>query len=192
RRLIEPGSLVPWMAYSPPPLSVSAAAPMGLLGLAPAITSGSEGLSCLTSAGGDHAGRSCLLVMKAVGHRVMAHRVDSLRGEVDISRQAGIHQSDANGTQRRDRIFRSDGRVAKDARRAQQIVVRLMPEAIDASRSTRAAWGVRSWPSVVTRRPLYGALDGANVTTQSPPAASRLGRNRCGCAVPRATRILPA
>src|SRR5215813_9497666 len=118
---IELGSLVPWIAYSPPPLSVSAAAPMGLLGLPPAITSGSEGLSCLTAAGGDHAGRSCLLVMKAVGHRVIAHRVDSLRGEVAISRQAGIHQSDANGTQRRDRIFRSDGRFAKDARRAQQI-----------------------------------------------------------------------
>src|SRR5262245_22472133 len=59
------------------------------------------------------------------------------------------------------------------------------------SRSTRAAWGVGSWPSVVTRRPLYEALDGANVTTQSPPAASHLGRNRCGRAVPPTTRILP-
>src|SRR5262249_29207374 len=60
------------------------------------------------------------------------------------------------------------------------------------SRSTRAAWGVGSWPSVVTRRPLYGALDGANVTTQSPPAASYLGRNRCGPAIPPTARILPA
>src|SRR5215467_2620851 len=54
---IEPGLLVPWMAYSPPPLSVMAAAPMGLPGLPPGITFGSEGLSRLTSAGGDHAGR---------------------------------------------------------------------------------------------------------------------------------------
>src|SRR5262249_22877692 len=35
-------------------------------------------------------------------------------------------------------------------------------------------------------------LDGANVTTQSPPAASHLGRNRCGRAIPPAARILPA
>jgi hypothetical protein len=36
----------------------------------------------------------------------MTHRVDSLRGDVDISRRAGTHQSDANGTQRRDGIFK--------------------------------------------------------------------------------------
>jgi len=50
------------MAYSPP-LSVIAAAPMGLLGTPPGITFGSEGLSRLTSAGGDHAGRNCLLLI---------------------------------------------------------------------------------------------------------------------------------
>src|SRR5262249_39243872 len=44
------------MAYSPPPLRVRAAAPMGLLGLPPGITFGSEGLSRLTSSGGNHAG----------------------------------------------------------------------------------------------------------------------------------------
>jgi hypothetical protein len=61
-------------ADSPPPLSVIAAAPMGLLGLPPGITFGSEGLSCLTSAGGDHAGRSCLLVMKAVPFHCLPRR----------------------------------------------------------------------------------------------------------------------
>src|SRR5262249_33694623 len=45
-----------------------------------------------------------------VGRRVTAHRVDSLRGDVDISRRAGTTQSDANGTQRRDGIFTPDRR----------------------------------------------------------------------------------
>ena len=43
------------MAYSPP-ASVIAATPMGLRGEPPGIMSGSEGLSRLTSAGGDQAG----------------------------------------------------------------------------------------------------------------------------------------
>src|SRR5215211_8845792 len=47
------------MAYSPPD-SVSAATPIGLLGEPPAMTFGRRGLSRLTSAGGDHAGRTCL------------------------------------------------------------------------------------------------------------------------------------
>ena len=50
------------MAYSPP-LSVMAAAPMGLLGAPPGITAGSEGLSRLISAGGDQARLSCLPLM---------------------------------------------------------------------------------------------------------------------------------
>src|SRR5215212_1140751 len=48
---IDSGRLVPWMAYSPPE-SVMAATPIGLLGAPPGITSGSAGLSALTSAGG--------------------------------------------------------------------------------------------------------------------------------------------
>src|SRR5262245_8484618 len=56
---IEPGLLVPWIAYSPPK-SVIAAAPIGLDGEPPAITFGSEGFSRLIIAGGLHAGRRCL------------------------------------------------------------------------------------------------------------------------------------
>src|SRR5437899_4776127 len=40
--------------------------------------------------------------------------------------------------------------------------------------------------------PLWSALDDANVTTQSPPAAPRLGRNGCFRAVPPTIRIFPA
>jgi len=47
--------LVPWMAYSPP-ASVMAATPMGFRGVPPGITFGRNGLSRLTSAGGDQAG----------------------------------------------------------------------------------------------------------------------------------------
>src|SRR5207244_1813099 len=39
---IEPGALVPWIAYWPPE-SVIAATPIGLCGLPPGITAGSEG-----------------------------------------------------------------------------------------------------------------------------------------------------
>ena len=59
---IEPGSLVPWIAYSPP-LSVSAAAPIGLRPEPPGITFGRLGLSRFTSAGGDQAGLRYLPVM---------------------------------------------------------------------------------------------------------------------------------
>ena len=55
-RPIEFGALVPWIAYSPPPLSVMAAAPIGFSGVPPGMTSGMFGLSRRTSAGGDHAG----------------------------------------------------------------------------------------------------------------------------------------
>src|SRR5215210_696370 len=52
---IEDGLFVPWMAYSPPE-RVMAAAPIGLFGAPSGITSGSVGLSALTSAGGVQAG----------------------------------------------------------------------------------------------------------------------------------------
>src|SRR6202043_969197 len=51
----EPGMLVPWIAYSPP-AKVMAATPIGLRGEPPGMTSGIDGLSCLTSLGGDQAG----------------------------------------------------------------------------------------------------------------------------------------
>src|SRR5260370_8219995 len=51
----DPGMLVPWIAYSPP-ANVIAATPIGLRGDPPGMTSGIEGLSRLTSAGGDQAG----------------------------------------------------------------------------------------------------------------------------------------
>jgi hypothetical protein len=54
--------LVPWIAYSPP-LSVSAAAPIGLRGDPPSMTFGSRGLARLMSAGGDHAGLMYLPLM---------------------------------------------------------------------------------------------------------------------------------
>src|SRR5215213_5450275 len=52
---IEDGLLAPWMAYSPPD-RVMAAIPIGLFGAPPGITSGSTGLSAVTSAGGVQAG----------------------------------------------------------------------------------------------------------------------------------------
>src|SRR5258708_39985701 len=52
---IEPGELVPWIAYSPP-ASVIAATPIGLRGDPPGMTAGMYGLSRLTSLGGDQAG----------------------------------------------------------------------------------------------------------------------------------------
>src|SRR5438477_1372047 len=61
---IEPGALVPWIAYSPPE-RVSAAAPIGLRGLPPGMTSGNDGLSRLTIAGGDQAGDTYLPSMRA-------------------------------------------------------------------------------------------------------------------------------
>src|SRR5436853_6417816 len=61
----EPGMLVPWIAYSPP-LSVSAAAPIGFRGLPPGMTFGIDGLSRLTSLGGDQSGRRCLPSMKVL------------------------------------------------------------------------------------------------------------------------------
>src|ERR1017187_3113004 len=39
----EPGLLVPWIAYSPPPLRGIAAAPIGLLGLPPGIVPSNRG-----------------------------------------------------------------------------------------------------------------------------------------------------
>ncbi len=54
---IDPGALVPWMAYSPPD-RVSAAAPIGLRGEPPGMTSGRRGLSRRTSSGGAQAGRT--------------------------------------------------------------------------------------------------------------------------------------
>src|SRR5712692_1796234 len=51
------------MAYCPP-LRVIAATPIGFLGDPPGITSGSCGLSCLTSAGGDQAGCTYLPSME--------------------------------------------------------------------------------------------------------------------------------
>src|SRR6476646_9719103 len=44
---------------------------------------------------------------------------------------------------------------------------------------------------VVSRRPSMERLDGASVTTQSPLAASRAGRNGCFRAVPPTTRVFP-
>ena len=64
-RRSSPAALVPWMAYSPP-LSVIAAAPIGLRGEPPSMTFGSFGLARLMSAGGDHAGLMYLPVMEAV------------------------------------------------------------------------------------------------------------------------------
>jgi hypothetical protein len=60
------GARMTGMAYSPPPLSVMAAAPIGLEGLPPGITFGSKGSSRLTSSGGDHAGLSCFPLIMAV------------------------------------------------------------------------------------------------------------------------------
>src|SRR5215211_1861170 len=62
---IDSGLLVPWMAYSPPE-SVMAATPIGLLGAPPGITSGSAGLSALTSAGGVQAGCTYLPFTRAL------------------------------------------------------------------------------------------------------------------------------
>src|SRR5215207_6189801 len=56
---IDSGRFVPWIAYSPPD-RVSARGPIGLPGSPPGITSGSFGLSALTSSGGDQAGLTCL------------------------------------------------------------------------------------------------------------------------------------
>src|SRR3954470_21605358 len=62
---IDSGLLVPWMAYSPPD-RVMAPTPIGLLGAPPGITSGSAGLSALTSAGGVQAGRTNLPLTRAL------------------------------------------------------------------------------------------------------------------------------
>src|SRR5215212_2521660 len=62
---IDSGLFVPWMAYSPPD-RVMAATPIGLLGAPPGITSGSFGLSALTSAGGVQAGCTYLPLTRAL------------------------------------------------------------------------------------------------------------------------------
>src|SRR3954470_18760713 len=57
---IDPGLLVPWMAYWPPD-KVSAAAPIGFFGEPPGMMSGIPGCSRLMSGGGPHAGLMRLL-----------------------------------------------------------------------------------------------------------------------------------
>src|SRR5450759_3731939 len=63
---IEPGLLVPWMAYSPPPLSVIAAAPIGLPVLPPVMSDGVRVGSLLIEAGSIHPGLMYFPSMKAV------------------------------------------------------------------------------------------------------------------------------
>src|SRR6202035_5802067 len=78
----EPGMLVPWMAYSPP-ASVIAATPIGLRGDPPGMTSGIDGLSCLTSFGGDQAGLRYLPALVGLHHdrprRIVAPEADHIR-----------------------------------------------------------------------------------------------------------------
>src|SRR3954468_4443471 len=89
---IESGRFVPWIAYSPPE-SVVAATPIGLLGAPPGITSGSFGLSALTSAGGVHAGWTYLPFTWALPCHCMQDKTEATQVGAIPAHDPGRHGS---------------------------------------------------------------------------------------------------